>query len=65
METAIRWFDDDKYTEIYESAVRSLIIDYWKQRIEVEGYPFQKSFRWDRSITMTKIISVTIATLST
>jgi hypothetical protein len=36
-------FDDDKYAEIYESAVRSLIIDYCEsKRYEVEGYPFQK-----------------------
>jgi hypothetical protein len=36
-------FDDDKYAEIYESAVRSLIIDYCESKgYEVEGYPFQK-----------------------
>jgi hypothetical protein len=36
-------FDDDKYAEIYESEVRSLIIDYCESKgYEVEGYPFQK-----------------------
>jgi hypothetical protein len=36
-------FDDDKYAEIYESDVRSLIIDYCESKgYEVEGYPFQK-----------------------
>ncbi|MGK0254416.1 MAG: hypothetical protein ACI9OE_001917 [Mariniflexile sp.] len=36
-------FDDDKYAEIYESAVRSLIIDYCESKgYEVEGYPFEK-----------------------
>jgi len=36
-------FDDDKYAEIYESDVRSLIISYCESKgYEVEGYPFQK-----------------------
>jgi hypothetical protein len=36
-------FDDDKYAEIYESDVRSMIIDYCESKgYEVEGYPFQK-----------------------
>ena len=35
--------DGDKYAEIYESEVRSLIISYCEsKRYEVEGYPFQK-----------------------
>jgi hypothetical protein len=35
--------DDDTYAEIYESDVRSLIIDYCESKgYEVEGYPFQK-----------------------
>jgi hypothetical protein len=35
--------DDDTYREIYESDVRSLIIEYCESRgYEVEGYPFQK-----------------------
>lgn len=35
--------DDDKYGEIYESDVRSLIIGYCENKgYEVEGYPFQK-----------------------
>jgi hypothetical protein len=35
--------DDDTYGEIYESDVRSLIIDYCESKgYEVEGYPFQK-----------------------
>jgi hypothetical protein len=35
--------DDDTYAELYESDVRSLIIEYCEsQRYEVEGYPFQK-----------------------
>lgn len=36
-------FDDDKYAEIYESDVRSLIIAYCESKgYEVDGYPFQK-----------------------
>ncbi len=36
-------FDDDKYAEIYESNVRSLITSYCEGKgYEVEGYPFQK-----------------------
>jgi hypothetical protein len=36
-------FDDEKYAEIYESDVRSLIISYCENKgYEVEGYPFQK-----------------------
>lgn len=36
-------FDDDKYAEIYESDVRSVIISYCESNgYEVEGYPFQK-----------------------
>lgn len=36
-------FDDDKYAEIYESDVRSVIISYCESKgYEVEGYPFQK-----------------------
>lgn len=36
-------FDDDKYAEIYEGSVRSLIIAYCESKgYEVEGYPFQK-----------------------
>lgn len=36
-------FDDDKYAEIYESDVRSIIISYCESKgYEVEGYPFQK-----------------------
>lgn len=35
--------DDDKYGEIYESEVRTLIIDYCERKgYEVEGYPFEK-----------------------
>jgi hypothetical protein len=35
--------DDDTYAELYESDVRSLIIEYCEsQGYEVEGYPFQK-----------------------
>jgi hypothetical protein len=35
--------DDDKYGEIYESEVRTLIIDYCESKgYEVEGYPFEK-----------------------
>jgi hypothetical protein len=35
--------DDDTYGEIYESDVRSLIIEYCESKgYEVEGYPFQK-----------------------
>jgi hypothetical protein len=35
--------DDDTYAEIYESDVRSLIIEYCESKgYEVEGYPFQK-----------------------
>jgi hypothetical protein len=35
--------DDDTYGEIYESDVRSLVIDYCESKgYEVEGYPFQK-----------------------
>ena len=35
--------DDDTYAEIYESDVRSLIINYCESKgYEVEGYPFQK-----------------------
>jgi hypothetical protein len=35
--------DDDKYAELYESDVRSLIIDYPESKgYEVEGYPFKK-----------------------
>ena len=35
--------DDDTYAEIYESDVRSLIINYCESKCyEVEGYPFQK-----------------------
>lgn len=35
--------DDDKYAELYESDVRSLIIDYCESKgYEVEGYPFEK-----------------------
>jgi hypothetical protein len=37
--------DDDTYAELYESDVRSLIIDYCENKgYEVEGYPFQKRF---------------------
>jgi hypothetical protein len=36
-------FDDDKYAEMYEGAVRDLIISYCENKgYEVEGYPFQK-----------------------
>ena len=36
-------YDDEKYAEIYESVVRSLIIAYCENKgYEVEGYPFQK-----------------------
>jgi hypothetical protein len=36
-------YDDEKYAEIYESGVRSLIISYCENKgYEVEGYPFQK-----------------------
>ncbi|MBX9886556.1 MAG: hypothetical protein K2Y30_01315 [Flavobacteriaceae bacterium] len=35
--------DDDKYGEIYESEVRTLIINYCERKgYEVEGYPFEK-----------------------
>jgi hypothetical protein len=35
--------DDDKYGEIYESEVRTLIINYCESKgYEVEGYPFEK-----------------------
>ncbi|MDD2819854.1 MAG: hypothetical protein PHW29_01195 [Flavobacterium sp.] len=35
--------DDDTYAEIFESDVRSLIINYCESKgYEVEGYPFQK-----------------------
>jgi hypothetical protein len=35
--------DDDKYGEIYENEVRTLIIDYCESKgYEVEGYPFEK-----------------------
>jgi hypothetical protein len=35
--------DDDTYAELYESDVRSLIIDYCESKgYEVEGYPFEK-----------------------
>jgi hypothetical protein len=35
--------DGDKYAELYESDVRSLIISYCENKgYEVEGYPFQK-----------------------
>jgi hypothetical protein len=35
--------DGDKYAEIYESGVRSLIISYCESKgYEIEGYPFQK-----------------------
>jgi hypothetical protein len=35
--------DDDTYGEIYESDVRSVIIEYCESKgYEVEGYPFQK-----------------------
>jgi hypothetical protein len=35
--------DDDKYAELYESDVRSLIIDYlWKQRIRSGRLSFEK-----------------------
>ena len=35
--------DDDKYGEIYESEVRTLIMDYCESKgYEVEGYPFEK-----------------------
>lgn len=35
--------DGDKYAELYESDVRSLIISYCeRKKYEVEGYPFQK-----------------------
>lgn len=35
--------DDDTYGEIYESDVRSLILNYCETKgYEVEGYPFQK-----------------------
>jgi hypothetical protein len=35
--------DDDTYGEIYESDIRSLIIEYCESKgYEVEGYPFQK-----------------------
>lgn len=36
-------FDDDKYAELYESDVRSLIINYFESKAyDVEGYPFEK-----------------------
>jgi hypothetical protein len=36
-------YDDEKYFELYENDVRSLIISYCEsKRYEVEGYPFQK-----------------------
>jgi hypothetical protein len=58
--------DDDTYGEIYESDVRSLIIEYCESKgYEVEGYPFQKKIRRKQTISMTKIISVTNATLNT
>jgi hypothetical protein len=35
--------DDDTYAEIFESDVRSLIINYCESKgYELEGYPFQK-----------------------
>jgi hypothetical protein len=35
--------DGDKYAELYESDVRSLIFSYCEsKKYEVEGYPFQK-----------------------
>ena len=36
-------YDDDKYAELYESDVRSLLISYCESNhYEVEGYPTQK-----------------------
>jgi hypothetical protein len=42
MEKPSQSMDDDTYGEIYESDVRSLIIEYCESKgYEVEGYPFQ------------------------
>ena len=51
--------EDFTTAEIYESAVRSMIIDYCEGKgYEVEGFPFQKRILGETDNTMMKTIFV-------